>query len=277
MNLLPFSWHFSEFVVIVGAGVALQFTGLSTKQRKQSIGALLALLIVTVWPVGDLAASVSLTVATIQRLVIMLLVAPLLLLSLPTSLLVTMTKPRIVDAVLRRLTHPGVAIVTVLVLGTATLSVPVVDAGAHSQLTRELILLVVLLTGFLLWMPALNVLPGAKRLSPAGRGGYLFGSSLVVTSLSFIWIFSLHPLYSGLHHQKQLVHMSALFDQQMAGFVAKGLCYFPLWIVAFVIFSRAEESGVPVEESPLYWADVERQLLRIDRQRERAVRRHKPQ
>jgi hypothetical protein len=46
-----------------------------------------------------------------------------------------------------------------------------------------------------------------------------------------------------------------------------------MWAVAFTIFSRADEAGVAVEESPLHWADVERQLLRVDRQRARA-RRH---
>ncbi len=129
----------------------------------------------------------------------------------------------------------------------------------------------------MLWLPALGVLPGAKRLSPAGRAGYIFASALVVTSLSFVWIFSRHSLYPVLHHQHALLHMTPLFDQQLAGFVAKFGCYAPMWAVAFTIFSRADELGTPVEETPLYWADVERELLRIDRQRERAIRRHQPE
>ena len=67
--------------------------------------------------------------------------------------------------------------------------------------------------------------------------------------------------------------MTPLFDQQLAGFVAKIGSYVPMWAVAFTIFSRADEAGVAVEESPLHWADVERQLLRVDRQRARAARR----
>jgi hypothetical protein len=54
-------------------------------------------------------------------------------------------------------------------------------------------------------------------------------------------------------------------------------CYIPMWAVAFTIFFHAEERGTPIEETPLHWADVERQLLRVDRQRERAVRRHQPE
>jgi len=261
--------------VVVVLGVAHQFSGASTKQRFQAVGALVALLAVTVWPVGDIAATVSLSVATVQRLVLMLLVAPLLLVSVPATTLATFTKPRAVDFCVRFLGQPGVALGVVLVLGTLTLSAPVVDAGAHSSLTRDLTLVVVVVTGLILWAPALGVVVGARKLSPVARGGYLFGASLLVTSLSFIWIFARHPLYPALHHQRAIVHLTPLFDQQLAGFLAKGLCYFPMWIVAFVIFSRADKQGVPVEESPLYWADVERQLLRVDRQRERAQRRGK--
>jgi hypothetical protein len=51
----------------------------------------------------------------------------------------------------------------------------------------------------------------------------------------------------------------------------------PMWAVAFTIFWHAEDRGTPIEETPLHWADVERHLLRIDRQRERAIRRHQPE
>jgi cytochrome c oxidase assembly factor CtaG len=275
--LLPFRWHIAEVLFIVAAGVGHHVVVAAKRERRLVRYALLALLVVTAWPMGDLASSVSLTAATIQRLVIMLLVAPFLLMATPTDVLVRLTRPRPVDALTRVLAHPGAAIVVVTVVGTLTLSTPVVDWGARSSLARAVILLVVLTVGLILWSPALGVMPGAKRLSPAARAGYLFASSLVVTSLSFVWIFSRHSLYPGLHHQYALLHMTPLLDQQLAGFVAKFGCYAPMWAVAFTIFSRAEEQGTPMEETPLHWADVERQLLRVDRQRERALRRHQPE
>jgi cytochrome c oxidase assembly factor CtaG len=276
-SLLPFRWHIAEVLLIVAAGVAHHLVVTSRRERRLALYALLALLIVTVWPVGDLAASVSLTVATVQRLVIMLFVAPLLLMATPTNVLARLTRPRPIDAVTRLLAHPGVAVVIVTVLGTATLVTPVVDWGARSSIGRDLVLLAVLFVGVVLWLPALGVLPGAKRLSPAARAGYIFASALIVTSLSFVWIFSQHPLYPSLHHQYALLHITPLFDQQLAGFVAKLGCYIPMWAVAFTIFFHAEERGTPIEETPLHWADVERQLLRVDRQRERAIRRHQPE
>lgn len=276
-SLLPFRWHLAEVILIVAAGVGHHVVVIGKRERRLAMYALLALLAVTVWPVGDLAASVSLTVATVQRLVIMLLVAPLLLLSTPTNVLARLTRPRPVDAVTRWLAHPGFAVVIVTALGTLTLTSPVVDWGARSSFGRDLVLLAVLFVGLVLWLPALGVLPGAKRLSPAARAGYVFASALVVTSLSFVWIFSQHSLYPALHNQYALLHMTPLFDQQLAGFVAKLGCYMPMWAVAFTIFWRAEEHGTPIEETPLHWADVERQLLRVDRQRERAIRRHQPE
>jgi cytochrome c oxidase assembly factor CtaG len=231
------------------------------------------LALVVLWPVGDLAASVSLSVATLQRLVIMLGVAPLFIASTSTSQLVALTRAPAGDFVTRRLAHPGLAMVVVTVVGTLTLSTPVVDAEATSSLVRTVTLVSVLGCGVVLWIPALGVMPGAKRLSPVGRAAFIFIASLVVTSLSFVWIFARHSLYPSLHGQESLLHMTPLFDQQLAGFVAKIGSYLPMWAVAFTIFSRADEAGVAVEESPLHWADVQRQLLRVDRQRARA-RRH---
>jgi putative membrane protein len=275
-TLLPFDWHPLVLSVIVVAGAAHYFLVSSPQQRRYALYAYIALLVVTMWPIGDLAASVSLTVATIQRLVIMLMVAPLLLLSIPTSVLGRLTSPAPIDFMVRKLTHPGLAVILVTIIGTATLAAPVVDWGARSTIGRDVILLTVLLVGMLLWLPALAIMPGTHRLSPAARAGYIFGSALVVTSLSFVWIFSHHSLYPALHHQHALLHMTPLFDQQLAGFVAKLGCYIPMWWVAFNIFFNAERQGTPVEETPLYWADVERELLRVDRQQARAIRHHRP-
>ena len=276
-SLLPFRWHIAEVLLIVAAGVAHHIVVTSKRERRLALYGLLALLVVTVWPIGDLAASVSLTVATVQRLVIMLFVAPLLLMSTPTNVLARSTRPRPIDAVTRLLAHPGIR----RRHRHRARHGDADDAGR--RLGRALVVrprpgaLAVLFVGCVLWLPALGVLPGAKRLSPAARAGYIFASALVVTSLSFVWIFSQHSLYPALHHQYALLHMTPLFDQQLAGFVAKLGCYIPMWAVAFTIFFHAEERGTPIEETPLHWADVERQLLRVDRQRERAIRRHQPE
>ncbi len=269
--LLPFHLHLAELLVLLGAGVAYVRVASTRRQRLLGVSGFIALLGVTMWPLGDLAASVSLTAATVQRLVIVLLAVPLLLLGMSPSTLSRLSRPRPLDALVQVLTRPGVAIAIVTVLGTATLVSPVVDWGATSDLARDVVLMMVIVVGIVLWLPALAVMPGTKRLSPTARAGYTFVSALVVTSLSFVWIFARHSLYPGLHHQQALLGMTPLFDQQLAGFVSKLGCYLPMWAVAFTIFSRADDQGIPMEESPLHWADVERELLRVDRRRAKTL------
>lgn len=270
----PFHVHPVLLMVLAVLGAWHVGTTRSGRYRRRALWGWLVLALVVLWPVGDLAASVSLSVATAQRLVIMLFAAPMFVMSVSTQRLVSLTRPAWVDAVTRRLAHPALSMAVVTVVGTLTLSTPVVDEGARSNVFRVLTLAVVLMCGIILWIPALGVMPGAKRLSPVGRAGFIFVASLVVTSLSFVWIFARHSLYPGLHGQHSLLHMTPLLDQQLAGFVAKLGSYLPMWAVAFTIFSRADDAGVAVEETPLHWADVERQLLRIDRHRARLERRN---
>ena len=274
-SLLPFHWHAVELALIVAVFLVHRRAVSTLRERRLALSALLSLAVVVAWPIGDLASSVSISVATAQRLVIMLLVAPLLLMSLPTSLLARVTRPAPIDALMRFVGHPGAAVALVTVVGTATLTVQAVDWGARSSLGRDVILLVVLAVGLVLWIPALAAMPGTRHLSPMARAGYVFVSALVVTSFSFVWIFARHPLYPILHHQRALLGMTALFDQQLAGFVSKFGAYIPMWAVSFTIFSRAEERGQSVEETPLHWADVERAIQRVDRQRAREVRRRR--
>jgi cytochrome c oxidase assembly factor CtaG len=273
---LPFHWHLPEVAVV--AVVAAVFAGFHLRgaSRTRAIVAVVAALAMVAWPVGDMASGVSLSVAVAQRLVIMLLVVPLLMMATPVILLDRVTRPRLIDGAVRRLSHPGFAIVVVTVLGTVTVSPTVIDWGARSELGHLVALALTVVAGIVLWVPGLAAVPGARRLSPTGRAGYIFVSSIVVTVLSFVWIFLRHPIYPDLHHQQIVLHISPLLDQQLAGFVAKFGAYGPMWIAAYRIFLRAEGQGVPVEETPLYWADVERYWLRVDRARARALRRHVP-
>ncbi len=264
-TLLPFHWHVVTALAIVAAWVAHLVTVRDSRHRGRAGAGLAVLAAVVLWPVGDLAARVSLSVATAQRLVVILLVAPLLARSVPSDLASRLTRPAAVDTAVRVAAKPGVALAIVTIVGTASLTSPVVDAGAEHAWVRALTVLADLLVGIVFWLPVLDVAPGTTRLSPMGRAGYLFGGSVLITALSFVWIFSRHPLYPALHDQRALVHLSAVADQQVAGFVAKFGAYVPLWAMAFVIVARAHESGQPAEESPLHWADVERELERADR------------
>ena len=274
MTYVPFALHLVEFAT----GLIVIFLGrrvIDRRMRWQLRAAVGGWWLVTLWPVGDIAASHSLSVAVAQRLVIMLAVVPLIMRAISVATMVRLTRPVLVDVLASWLSRPLPALGVVTVGGTLTLSAPLVNAGATNEAARWVVLLATVLCGVVLWLPVLGSVPGARHLSPAARSGYLFAASLLVTVMSFVWIFSLHPLYSSLTYQQEVVHLSALADQQIAGFVAKLGAFVPLWTVAFIIFFRADADGVPVEESPLHWADVERHLLRSER-RERRLQRRSP-
>lgn len=269
-SLLPPTWHPAVVAALVVASGAYlvasrrgEFAASRAERRRFAAADVLAYLVCS-WPLGDLAAHVSITAVVVQRLVLMLAVAPLLLSSLPVALVARLTRHSVVDRVLHALVHPAIAITVVTVLGTVTLLPAVIAWGSSSVLAGGLFIAVTLGLGVVLWMPILGSVPGLPRLSNTAKGGFLLAASLVVTSLSFVWVFARHPMYASLTHQKAILGMGPLLDQQLAGFVSKLGAYFPMWAVAFVLFARAGDGGES-DLPDLRWIDVQRELERVDR------------
>ena len=213
-----------------------------------------------------MAAHWSLTALVVQRLLLILVVAPLLVLGLPYDLIQWLTRPRAVDAVLLRLLRPPVAIAVVTVLVVGSMIPALVRAQASSPVARGLLDLALLAAGLILWLPVLGRIPGIPRLKPVVRFGYLVAQAVVPAFLSFIYIFSNHPLYPVFARSHAAVGLRPLNDQQIAGFVSKLSMLFVLLIVGAVVLSRAPRSDEElVSDEPLVWADVERQFERVDR------------
>ncbi len=276
----PFDWHLHlfwllAFPVLVGlylwatTRASAEGYGATLRQKLCFVGGLLVLVVAVTWPLADLAAHWLLVALVIQRLLLTLAVPPLLVLGTPRPLIARLTRPAPVDAVLRVAVRPGPAVAIVTVIAVATLTTGAVNLAARSDVARVLIELVVLVSGFVLWAPVLTELPGATRLSPLGRGGYLIVQSIVPSFLSIVWIFARHSLYPPYSHPGTVVGMSPLLDQQLAGFVAKLSTIAVLWSVAFVIMTRAQSADVTGEDEPLIWSDVEREIERADRRERR--------
>jgi putative membrane protein len=218
------------------------------------------------WPLGAVAAHWSLTALVLQRVVLVLAVAPLLLLGLPYDLIVWLTRPRWVDAVLLRLHRPLVAIPLVTVVLVGSMVPALVRAQADSPWARGLLDLAMVGAGLVLWLPVLGRIPGIPRLRPVIRFGYLVAQAVVPAFLSFIYIFSNHPLYPQFARSHAAIGLRPLNDQQIAGFVSKLSMLLVLLIVGAVVLSRAPRSDEElVGTEPLVWADVERQFERADR------------
>jgi putative membrane protein len=250
--------------------------GPSRKQRFAFAAAMLSVLVVGSWPLEDLAAHWSLTALVVQRLLLVLVAAPMLLLSLPTTLAGRLTRPRGIDAVLAFVSKPVAAVVVFTVIAIGTLLTPAVAAQSSSAAARAATDALLLVSGFILWSPVVTSLPGASRPSHLGRAVYLFVQSVVPGFPSVVFVFAHHPLYPAFSHVHVALGISPLVDQQLAGVVAKVATLPVLWSVAWVALSKAQlfdREGTDTE--PLTWAEVQRQLERAERA-ERAGRRPAP-
>jgi putative membrane protein len=265
-SLLPPTWHPALFVVL--AVTAILYWRVTARTRYQAtarmrrhfVFAVLVLVLAYGWPLGDLATHVSLSALVVQRLMVLLCVAPLLMTALPIDLVSAVTRPAAFDRALVVVSRPAIAIGIVTVVGTATLTPAVVSWSSSSPGAGALLALTNLCLGVVLWLPVLSTAPGARRLRHVGKGLYLLASSLVVTLLSIVWIFSRHPMYASFSHQELILGISPIVDQQLAGFVAKLGAYAPMWTIAFILLSR--DSGEEIDDQTLRWADVQRELER---------------
>jgi putative membrane protein len=270
----PFGWHLHVFwmlallcLVAAYLWAARQQGSRATAQQKVLFfGGVVLLAGALTWPLGDLASHWLLLALVFQRLLLTLAVPPLLVLGTPRPLIARLTRPAAVDAVLRIAVRPAPAVAIVTVVAVGTLTVGAVSLAAQFLVVRVAIQLLVLASGFVLWAPVLTELPGAHRLSPLGRGGYLIVQSIVPSFLSIVWIFARHSLYPTFTHTGTVAGMTPLLDQELAGFLAKLSTIAVLWTAAFVIMTRAQaDETVGRDAEPLVWSDVEREIERADR------------
>jgi len=276
----PYEWHFhlttwvtlviAVALVVLGHRHSLRTSDHPIRWTRHDIGtfagAVAASIVALTWPVADLATHWSLTALVIQRLILILAVAPLLLLGLPYDLLERITRPALVDAALNRCRRPATAIglATVLIVGSTI--PPVVQAQASSSPLRALLTVTTVVAGLVLWIPVLGRVPGIPRLRPMARFGYLAAQAVVPAFLSFVLILSPHPLYAVFAGSKAAVDLRPLNDQQIAGFVSKLTMLIVLLSVGGIGLARASSSEEEVVlDERLVWADVKRQFERADR------------
>ncbi|HVX20235.1 MAG TPA: cytochrome c oxidase assembly protein [Acidimicrobiales bacterium] len=266
----PVAWAL-VVAVVVGYAVAVRRPGWAAGRRQvwAFAGGAATLLVAASWPLADLAAHWLLVALVLQRLLLMVAAPALFLLGLPQPVVVAATRPAPVDAAVRVLSRPPVAVVVVTAVAVGTLTTGAVDAQSSSVAARAGLDLLVLASGFVLWLPVLLRLPGTPRPSALGRGGYLIAQSIVPSFLAVVWIFAHHPLYPTYGTHGRVLGLAPVADQQIAGFVAKLGTIAALWTVAFVVITRSQQSGPAPEEEPLTWADVERQLERVARHERR--------
>ena len=253
------------YLLLTRAGAFAATSG----QRWRFVVGTFFLAVALTWPLADLATHWSLTALVLQRLLLMLAVPAFYWLGLPEALLTRLTRPAAIDAVLRTLARPVVAVIVVTVIAVGTLTTGAVQLQATSPPGRAALDVALLFAGAVLWLPFMPGVPGVRRLGALGRVAYLIVQSIVPSFLSVVWIFARHPLYPAFSHGGLVGGLSPLLDQQIAGFVAKLLTISVLWTVAFVSLRRTSSLDESDTDQRLTWADVERHLLRVERHERR--------
>ncbi len=274
------SWHPHLWVWAVLAGVSALVSVLHRRLLRTSshpepwprgrvqrfAGAMVTAGITMGWPLGDLAAHWSLSALVLQRCLLVLAVAPLLLAGLPDDVIRWLTRPASVDALL----HPGTPTAGgrghrhrgAGRLGVARPGVRPGQFGGRPWCPGS--------TGpvrrIILWLPIMGRIPGIPRPRPMIRAVYLVAQSVVPVFLSFLYILATKPLYPAYSKSIAVVHLRPLNDQQVAGFLSKLSFVFVLLTVAGVVLVRAPDTDDDLgPEDPLSWADVERHFERVDR------------
>ncbi len=241
-------------------------------ERRRIVGFLVALGVALVslgWPLGDLAAHWSVSALVLQRCLLVLAVAPLLLVGLPDDVIWWATRPAPIDAALIRVLRPPVAVICVTVLLVGSMAPAMVAAQSNSMVARGLLALVAVAAGVILWLPIIGRVPGIPRPRPMVRAVYLVAQSVVPVFLSFILILAIHPLYPTIAHSTAAIGLHPVNDQQVAGFVSKLSFLLTLLTVAWVILMRAPDTDDDLgPEDPITWTDIERHFERADRSRQ---------
>ena len=270
MSPWAFEPHTAAWLAIaVAAAVYLVLVHRDRPARRQwwQFGWLVVSLAVALtWPVADLAAHWTLTGLLVQRLVLTMVCAPMILLCVPEPVWSRLTRPPMVDAVVDAVTRPAVAILVFTVVVVGTLVVPAVRVQATDWWARGSFDVVLVAAGLVLWLPVLGRVPGARRMSGMGRAVYLVVQSVLPNFPSVIFIFARHPLYAVFAGSHLAIGLQPVNDQQLAGVLAKVATIPVLWSVAYVSLmraQRADETGV--DEEPLTWLEVERELERAER------------
>ena len=225
---------------------------------------MLALFLASYWPLDDIAQHYLLLARMTQQLLITLAAAPMLIMSLPRTSVVALTKPRFFDYVLARLTRPVPAVIIFTTTAVLAMTPTLVKFELGSSWNQFLVHLALLTAGVIAWIPILRVLPGVWQLSTAGRLAYLFALSLLPNVPALVLIFARRPLYPSYVHTS--MGLSAVADQQLTGALAKIASLAVFWGVAISILLKADrDEELGLDPDPVTWDDVQREFDRSSR------------
>ena len=185
-----------------------------------SIG-MLALFVVSTWPIHDLAEERLYAVHMFQHMVYTLVAPPLLIAGIPTWMWRGFLRVRPAATVFRFLVRPLVALLLFNGVLLFTHWPAVVEASVGSELLHFCLHVLIVGSGIVMWWPVMSPLPELPSLSPPGQMMYLFFQSLAPTIPASFLTFGHSPLYAAYATFPRIWGIGALEDQLIAGLLMK--------------------------------------------------------
>ncbi len=190
------------------------------------------------WPVGALGAGYLLSVHTLQYVLFVFVVPPLIISGAPQWMLRRAIRGRTRLAIARIVTHPLIAFVIFNLVMLGTHFPAVVDGLTTSQLGSFAVNMTWLVSGFVFWWPVLGPLPELRPLPYPGRLLYLLANIFIPTIPASFMTFADYPLYALYELAPRVSGLSATEDQQLAGIIMKLLGGFIIFGTGTVLFFR---------------------------------------
>lgn len=181
-------------------------------------------------------------------------VPPLLLLGVPRAALLPLFAHRLPRRILQALTRPARAAVLFLVVLFGCYIPSVLNATMANEWLRVIMGLLILTAAVLFWWPLIEPFPAWEReLADIGKLLYLFIGSSVLKALGFILAMVPRPIYTLPVHANPLWRLSAINDQQYAGWLMVCAGTFVLLAAATVVCAHLlhdpdEDDGPPAQD-----------------------------
>ena len=253
--LPPWHLHVDAWLVIGSFGAAYWYLGTrvlprlqpmapdpSQRERTLFYSGLVLLLIVSNWPMHDLAEGSLYWVHMTNHLVMTLVVPPLLLLGLNRQMSDHLFGHQSVLPWLRYLARPGAAF-AIFNLGMIASHWPeAVALSLRNELAHFLIHATLFLSAILMWIPVVSRSTLVPRLRPPTRMVYLFLTSILPTFPASFLTFSQVPIYPAYGDAALAFGMTAVEDQTIAGLIMKLGGTLLLWaVIAITWFKWAND------------------------------------
>ena len=226
----------------------------TVRQRRFFAAAVVTLAIAADWPMHDIAERYLYSVHMLQHLLISFFIPILFLQATPEWLARLILGGGDQERTwIGKLAKPVAAGIIFNFLAALTHWNGIVQASFDSGPFHYGIHLLIFSSALLMWLPVMGPLP-ELRLSIPGQVVYLFLMSIIPTIPAGWLTFADNPVYPAYDTVERLWNISAVNDQQMAGFIMKILGGFFLWVmIGIKFFGYANKERA---------ADLEKRIIR---------------